>query len=195
MSRRIAFVGLGASILALPTVIGDAAYAHGWVTGPPSRQDLCSTGVVQDCGEIQWEPQSVEGPGNFPAEGPADGALCSGGNSRFSQLDDPRGGGWPTTSVSSGGEQSFTWHNTAMHSTEDWRYYITNEGYDASQPVTRGNLDLQPFLQVPGNNQQPPADVTHTGTLPDRSGHHVILAVWEIADTPNAFYACVDVAF
>jgi predicted carbohydrate-binding protein with CBM5 and CBM33 domain len=194
MSRRMTFAGLGAAVLVLPVFVGDAAYAHGWVTGPASRQDNCAKGVVQDCGEIQWEPQSVEGPGGFPAEGPADGALCSGGNSRFSQLDDPRGGSWPTTSVTSG-SQSFTWHNTAMHATEDWRYYITNQGYDPSQPLTRGALDLDPFLQVPGNNQQPPADVTHTGDLPDQSGHHVILAVWEIGDTPNAFYACIDVSF
>lgn len=193
MSRRTAFAGLGASILVLPVLMSDAAYAHGWVTGPPSRQDLCASGAVQDCGEIQWEPHSVEGPGNFPAEGPPDGALCSGGNGRFGQLDDPRGGGWPATAV--GGEQSFSWHNTARHATEDWRYYITNEGYDPAQPLSRGDLDLRPFLQVPGNGEQPPADVTHTGTLPDRSGRHLILAVWEIADTSNAFYACIDVDF
>ena len=163
--------------------------------GPPSRQDHCATGTVQDCGQIQWEPHSVEGPGDFPAGGPADGALCSGGDTRFSELDDPRGGGWPATPVSSGSEQSFTWRKTAPHRTEDWRYYITDEGYDPAQSLTRDSLDLRPFLQVPGHDEQPPTEVTHTGTLPDRSGRHVILAVWEIADTPNAFYACIDVEF
>lgn len=43
---------------------------------------------------------------------------------------------------------------------------------------------------------QPPATLSHTGTLPSgKSGHHVILAVWTIADTANAFYACSDVQF
>jgi predicted carbohydrate-binding protein with CBM5 and CBM33 domain len=29
----------------------------------------------------------------------------------------------------------------------------------------------------------------------NRSGRQLILAVWEIGDTPNAFYACIDVGF
>ena len=93
------------------------------------------------------------------------------------------------------GAQSFSWHHTARHVTESWRYDITNDGYDPTQPLTRADLDPQPFLEVPGNFEQPPADVTHTGTLPDRSGRHLVFAVWEIGDTPNAFYACIDVDF
>ncbi|CAK8743194.1 GlcNAc-binding protein A [Sodalis praecaptivus] len=31
--------------------------------------------------------------------------------------------------------------------------------------------------------------------LPQRSGYHVILAVWEVADTGNAFYQVIDVDF
>jgi predicted carbohydrate-binding protein with CBM5 and CBM33 domain len=194
MLRKIALAGTSIGVLALPALAGGAAHAHGWVVGPPSRQDHCANGVVQDCGAIQWEPQSVEGPGDFPAAGPADGAICSGGNARFVELDDPRGGSWPAQSVSSG-SQSFSWHHTAQHVTEDWRYYITNEGYDPTQPLTRADLDLQPFLDVSGNFEQPPPDVSHTGTLPDRTGRHLILAVWEIGDTTNAFYACIDVVF
>lgn len=194
MYRKIALAVLGVLALALPVATAGSAYGHGWVMSPPSRPDLCSTGVVQGCGQIQWEPQSVEGPGGFPHGGPADGTLCSGGNGRFSELDDPRGGNWPAEQVSAG-SQSFSWHHTARHVTEDWRYYITNNGYDPAQPLTRADLDLEPFLTVSGNFEQPPPDVTHRGVLPDRSGRHLILAVWEIGDTANAFYNCIDVEF
>ncbi|MGW2849460.1 lytic polysaccharide monooxygenase, partial [Streptomyces sp. NPDC001274] len=37
--------------------------------------------------------------------------------------------------------------------------------------------------------------VTHSGVLPQKSGKHLILGVWTIADTGNAFYACSDVTF
>jgi chitin-binding protein len=33
--------------------------------------------------------------------------------------------------------------------------------------------------------------VTHTVDL-QASGRQTVLAVWNIADTPNAFYACID---
>lgn len=31
--------------------------------------------------------------------------------------------------------------------------------------------------------------------MPDRDGHHVILAYWEVADTPSAFYQAIDANF
>jgi chitin-binding protein len=38
--------------------------------------------------------------------------------------------------------------------------------------------------------------VSHSGKLPSgKSGRHMILAVWDIADTGNAFYQCSDVTF
>ncbi|GAA1195446.1 lytic polysaccharide monooxygenase [Streptomyces hebeiensis] len=189
-----AVVGLavaGASLLAT-----GSASSHGYTDSPLSRQKFCANGTVTNCGDIQWEPQSVEGPKGFPAGGPADGQICAGGNSRFSQLDDPRGGtGWPTTKVSSGQNFSFRWQFTARHATSDFKYYLTKSGWNPSQKITRASLDTQPFLTVPYNNAQPPATLSHSGTLPSRSGRHVIVAVWTIADTSNAFYSCSDVQF
>lgn len=53
---------------------------------------------MTNCGDIQWEPQSAEGPKGFLSGGPSDGTICAGGNSRFAQLDNARGGtGWPAT--------------------------------------------------------------------------------------------------
>ncbi|MEU3513193.1 lytic polysaccharide monooxygenase [Streptomyces longwoodensis] len=175
------------------------ASGHGYTDLPISRQKLCQNGTVSNCGDIQWEPQSVEGPKGFPAAGPADGQLCSGGNSRFSQLSSPRtpsGGAWPTTRVTGGQSYTFRWQFTAMHATTDFKYYVTRQGWNQDHNLSRSDLNLTPFLTVPYGGQRPPSTLSHSGTLPSGlSGHHVILAVWTVADTGNAFYACSDVTF
>ncbi|MFE9860068.1 lytic polysaccharide monooxygenase [Streptomyces sp. NPDC005780] len=151
--------------------------------------------AVKHCGQIQWEPPSVEGPKGFPTRGPADGHICSGGIGRFSELDDPRGGARPATQVSAGQNHTFRRRIEARHATTDFRYYITRDGYDPSQPLTRADLEPQPFLTVPFGGSQPGSAVTHSGALPQKSGKHLILGVWTISDTGNAFYACSDVNF
>ncbi|HJD83967.1 lytic polysaccharide monooxygenase [Kitasatospora aureofaciens] len=192
-------VGAVVAALAIPLTLAVPAQSHGYITTPPSRAALCdadASAVPWDCGDIQWEPQSVEGPKGFPASGPSDGTICAGGNARFAELDDPHGGAWPTTPVTSGQRLTFTWRFTARHATTDFRYYLTKPGYDASQPVTRANLDLTPFLVVPYGGAQVPSTLSHTATVPSgRTGHQVVVAVWTIADTGNAFYSCTDVQF
>ncbi|GAA1533559.1 lytic polysaccharide monooxygenase auxiliary activity family 9 protein [Streptomyces albidochromogenes] len=173
-----------------------SASSHGYTDAPISRQKLCANGTVTGCGNIQWEPQSVEGPKGFPASGPADGKICSGGNGQFAQLDDPRGGAWPATRLTAGQGYGFRWQFTARHATSDFRYYITKNGWDSSRPLTRAALESQPFMTVPYGGQQPPSTLTHQGTVPtQKTGRHIILAVWNVADTTNAFYACSDVQF
>ena len=175
------------------------ASSHGYTDLPISRQKLCANGTVPNCGDIQWEPQSVEGPKGFPASGPADGRLCSGNNTRFGQLDSPRtpsGGAWPATKVNGGQSYTFRWQFTAMHATTDFKYYVTKQGWNQNRALTRADLNTTPFLTVPYGGQRPPSTLSHSGTLPTGlSGHHVILAVWTVADTGNAFYACSDVKF
>lgn len=166
LRRRLAV--LAAALLAAPlfTVIVSAspASAHGWVTSPPSRQDQCATGVVANCGQIQYEPQSVEAPKGS--------RQCSGGSS-YTVLDQDNKG-WRVTNISS--STTFSWRNTAMHRTLNWQYYVDG---NLHQTFTNGNA-------------QPPQVVNHNVTgLP--SGRHKILAVWNIYDTAMAFYACVDV--
>ncbi|MEW2130260.1 lytic polysaccharide monooxygenase [Streptomyces sp. NPDC005435] len=176
-----------------------AASGHGYTDSPVSRQKLCQNGSVANCGDIQWEPQSVEGPKGFPASGPADGQLCNGGVSRFAQLGSPvtpSGAAWPTTRLTGGQSYTFRWQFTASHATTDFSYYVTKQGWNQNHALARSDLNLTPFLKVPYNNQRPPSTLSHSGTLPTGlSGHHVILAVWTIADTGNAFYACSDVTF
>jgi len=195
--RRLSLAGIAVSALALTVSTSvPLAYGHGWTNSPISRAKLCQQGAVQNCGAIQWEPQSVEGPKGFPAAGPADGVLCSAGLAQFHELDDQRGGAWPATQLQGGQGFTFTWHLTAPHSTADFSYYMTKQGWNPSQPLTRSALELTPFLTVKMNGSRPPNDVSHPGTIPTgRSGRHMILAVWTIADTGNAFYQCSDVNF
>jgi len=195
MRKKItaAVVGLGLGGAAM-LFTGGSAQGHGFSTDPTSRQALCADGKVTDCGAIQHEPQSVEGPKGFPEAGPEDGAICSGGNESFKELDDPRNGEWPTTKLNAGEKYTFSWSLTAMHSTTDFQYFITKDGYDPGQPLTRDDLEAKPFLTVPMDGKQPPAEWSAEGEIPDgKSGKHVILGVWNIADTANAFYSCSDV--
>jgi chitin-binding protein len=141
------------------------AQAHGYVSSPPSRQAQCARGIVANCGDVQWEPQSVEA---------AKGSMqCNGGGSRFAVLND-NNRGWQVTSV--GSSVTFTWTLTARHSTRDWEYFIggTRVGY------------------VNDGGRQPGASVSHNVNLGGFSGRQTLLARWNINDTGMAFYACVD---
>lgn len=77
MRKKIgmAVIGLGSALLTV--VATGSAQSHGYTNLPPSRQALCANGTVTNCGDIQYEPQSVEGPKGFPASGPADGTICA----------------------------------------------------------------------------------------------------------------------
>ncbi|WP_030347703.1 lytic polysaccharide monooxygenase auxiliary activity family 9 protein [Streptomyces sp. NRRL S-1022] len=196
---KLSAVVLGAVTAGAFALSTGGASGHGYTDLPISRQKLCQNGTVAGCGQIQWEPQSVEGPKGFPAGGPADGQLCNAGLSQFAPLSSPKapsGAAWPTTKVTGGQSYTFRWQFTAMHATTDFKYYITKPGWNQNHNLSRSDLNLTPFLTVPYNGQRPPATLSHSGTLPSGlSGHHVILAVWTIADTGNAFYACSDVTF
>lgn len=141
------------------------ASAHGYISSPPSRQAVCAQGRMSNCGPIVYEPQSVEGPkGQYN---------CHAGLSQFAQLnDDSRA--WPTTSV--GNSVTFNWTLTARHSTTTWQYFV-------------GGTKIAEFND---GGRQPAATVTHNVSLGGRTGRIKLLAVWNIADTPMAFYSCVD---
>jgi predicted carbohydrate-binding protein with CBM5 and CBM33 domain len=166
MRRKIAYplatLGMVASSLA---VASSPALAHGYVSSPPSRQALCAAGTVTDCGAIQFEPQSVEAPKGS--------AQCNGGNANFSVLND-ESRNWPATRV--GSSVTFNWVLTARHRTATWVYSI-------------GGKQIASFDD---DNQIPNATVSHKVDLSGFSGRQTVLAVWNIGDTVNAFYNCVD---
>ncbi|MGW1707279.1 lytic polysaccharide monooxygenase auxiliary activity family 9 protein [Streptomyces sp. NPDC002206] len=196
MRKRASAAVIGLAVAGVSMFATSGAGSHGYTDNPISRQKLCANGTVTGCGAIQYEPQSVEAPKGFPAAGPADGKICSGAHDNFAALDDPRGGNWPATKVTAGQGFSFRWQFTARHATTDFRYYITKNGWDPTKPLTRAALESQPFMTVPYGGQQPPSTLTQQGTIPtQKTGRHIILSVWNITDTGNAFYACSDVQF
>jgi len=136
-----------------------------------------------------------------------DGELCSGGGSDFGGLDLVRDD-WRATSIGAGddGNFEFIYQASAPHSTQDMLFYITPEGWDPDQPLTWTDLDydpdgpsgiIDPFChltsvtleQIPGIG----GAYRMSCPLPARSGRHVIYNVWQRDDSPEAFYACIDV--
>lgn len=182
------------TVVTLSAITGmtQLAHAHGYVSSPMSRSFSCNKGGNTGCGAVQYEPQSVEGAKGFPEAGPPDGVLASGGNSRFHELDQQSPTRWSKVTLHPG-NNVFTWTITAKHKTTNWQYFITKQGWNASQPLSRASFDLQPFCKVSGNDAVPVSPTNHTCTIPaDRTGYHVILATWNIADTGNAFYQAID---
>ena len=114
MKRKFTLPALTVAATAAALTVGVApASAHGYISNPPSRQALCASGAVANCGDIVYEPQSVEAP---------KGSMqCNGGGSRFAVLND-NSRNWPTTSV--GQNVTFSWVLTARHATSTWEYFV-----------------------------------------------------------------------
>ncbi|KIS66448.1 uncharacterized protein UMAG_05439 [Mycosarcoma maydis] len=171
--------------------------AHGYVTFPASRAYMCKQGQAKNCGEIQYEPQSVEAPKGLPFARKGDGQLCSAGLGQFSQLDRQGPSAWPTTKAS--GVHSFSWTFTAQHATTDFKYFITKANWDSSKTsgLSASDLESDPFLTVSMNGKAPPRTMNHdlSKAMPSRSGYHVVYAVWTVDNTANAFYQCLDLDF
>ena len=70
MPGKLALAAAGAVAAAIPLLTATPAFSHGYTTSPPSRSYRCAQQQVADCGSIQYEPQSVEGPKGFPQAGP-----------------------------------------------------------------------------------------------------------------------------
>lgn len=165
MRRSIAYPLVALGAVGSTLAVTSPASAHGYVSAPPSRQALCAAGTVANCGQIQFEPQSVEGPKGLKS--------CDGGVAGFSVLAD-ESRNWPAKAVDK--TVTFTWVMTARHRTSNWEYFIGGKK----------------VATVDGGNQQPDAVVTHKVDLSAFPGRQTVLAVWNIGDTANAFYSCVD---
>ncbi|MFD7552367.1 lytic polysaccharide monooxygenase auxiliary activity family 9 protein [Streptomyces sp. NPDC059816] len=162
--KTAAIIGVALAPAIALSLPASTASAHGYVSSPPSRQAQCAAKTVS-CGDITYEPQSVEGPKGLRS--------CSGGNARFAELEND-GKNWTATPVSR--TTQFNWRLTARHATSTWQYYV-------------GGRKVAEFND---GGAQPGSTVSHSVNL-GASGKQKVLAVWNIADTPNAFYACIDV--
>lgn len=166
MRKKASAAVIGLAIAGVSVLATTSASSHGYTDSPISRQKLCANGTVTGCGNIQWEPQSVEGPKGLTS--------CSGGNAAFAELNNDNKG-WRVTPVSR--TTSFNWRLTARHATSTWQYYA-------------GGRKIAEFND---GGARPGETVTHQVNFGTLTGKQKVLAVWNIADTANAFYACVDV--
>ena len=204
LSKSRTLLRCASSVTLLAAMFGaQQAAAHGYMSEPPSRAYACKLGLNTNCGPAQYEPQTVgEAPKGFPAFGPADGKIPSGGNAMFAALDAQAATRWHLTEISNRSVE-FRWFYTAAHKSTRWEYFITKAGWNPNLALTRDSFELTPFCQVDGAGGVPidgaaggtgPAAQKHACTLPaDRSGQHVILGAWTVDDTAAAFYDVVDV--
>jgi predicted carbohydrate-binding protein with CBM5 and CBM33 domain len=148
------------------------ASAHGYVSQPPSRQARCRFNNVPGCGDVRWEPQSVEA---------IKGSLmCNGNGARFSELNNEALWQNQYFTVPQGADSiSFTWTLTFSHRTSNWEYIM----------LTGSNEMLISFPDY----SVPVSPVQHVVPLNGYTGRQKILARWNIGDTANAFYSCVDI--
>lgn len=197
--------GIASSLVLISGVLmSQQAVAHGYTSEPPSRAYACRLGLNKDCGAAQYEPQSVgEAPKGFPALGPADGKIASGGISAFSAMDVQSADRWYKTEIKTRAIE-FDWFYTAAHKTTKWEYFITKNDWNPNESLKRSSFDLTPICSFEGHGAAPiasgqaggsgPAVEKHACQLPaDKQGHHVILSLWTVGDTANAFHTVSDV--
>ncbi|EOL45175.1 lytic polysaccharide monooxygenase [Enterococcus caccae] len=181
----------------------EEASAHGYVEKPAARgyqgsldkNTIGWSAAMEKYGMVITNPQSLEFDKGFPQAGPADGQIASaqGGKGQItdSVMDSTGLNRWTKQDINTG-VNTFTWHYTAPHSTTKWHYYMTKVGWNPDKPLSRADFD---FLgEVKHDGSAASNNKSHQITVPEnRSGYHVILAVWDVADTTNAFYNVIDV--
>jgi chitin-binding protein len=154
MNKCSTKMALALSLMAAST----GALAHGYVSETNggiagSRAALCKfpTSDTQEkntnCGSVQWEPQSVEGPEGFPENGPADGQIAGAGLVQFSELNEQTSDRWVKRPITAG-QQTFEWTFTANHVTKTWKYYMTKQNWNQNSVLTRDSFDLTPFCEL-----------------------------------------------
>ena len=206
-ARRRVVAAVGIAPLALTALTAAPASAHGSMGDPVSRVSQCyaegpESPKSQACraavaaGGTQafydWNGVRIgDANGQHQALIP-DGKLCSANSEEFKGLDLARAD-WPATSVSSG-SYTFKYRVTAPHK-GTFKVYVTKAGYDPTQPLAWGDLDLEHPVATATDPVAAGGFYTFSGTLPERSGRQLLYAVWQRSDSPEAFYSCSDVSF
>lgn len=205
---RLPVIGVWVSLVAwLPL----EAQAHGSFESPLSRVYGCylegpESPISAACIEAvniggtqalyDWhEVNQGQADGNHLAWVP-DGTLCAGGRHKYRGLNQGRDD-WieSTLSLDAAGQLAFTYHATAPHSTAYFRFYVTRDDYDLNQALSWADLD-PPFCEVTEVTLD--TDQRYRMRCPapiNKTGKHIIYNIWQRADSPEAFYACIDVDF
>jgi predicted carbohydrate-binding protein with CBM5 and CBM33 domain len=203
MREKMKFNKLAFAITTL--LVSGAAWSHGYLMDPPSRALLCNHIKNNDrsypieqmntgCGSIQYEPQSMEANKGYPTLGPVDGRIGSAQWKDGYEMDAQSATRWNKTPMSAGPHQ-FTWKFTAPHNTTKYEYFITKNDWNPNQVLSRASFEGKPFCTVSRGGERPGQTDSHTCDVPDRQGDQIILAIWTVDDTSNAFYNTADVEF
>ncbi|MFJ6780122.1 lytic polysaccharide monooxygenase [Streptomyces yangpuensis] len=201
---RIAAAGLAP--LALVAYAAVPAAAHGSMTDPVSRvaacyaegpespkSAACKAAVAASGTQAFYDWNAVNianAAGNHRALIP-NGRLCSAGNDKYRGLDLARAD-WPAGPMSAG-PHTFRYKGTAPHK-GSFELYVTKDGYDPTKPLKWSDLEPAPFAKATDPGMQN-GEYVFSGTVPNKSGRHLIYSIWQRSDSPEAFYTCSDVVF
>ncbi|MFI8514444.1 lytic polysaccharide monooxygenase [Streptomyces sp. NPDC085460] len=203
-SRRT--VAVAATALVLAGLAGSPAFAHGSMTDPVSRvaacyaegpespsSAACKAAVAASGAQAfyDWNAVNIANAAGQHRQLIPDGKLCSAGNDKYRGLDLARAD-WPASKLAAG-KHTFRYKGTAPHK-GSFALYVTKDGYDPSQPLKWSDLEAQPFVTVTDPGMQN-GDYVFEGTVPEKSGRHLIYSIWQRSDSPEAFYTCSDVVF
>ncbi|MAJ60971.1 MAG: hypothetical protein CBC48_13880, partial [bacterium TMED88] len=183
-------------------------HAHGAVENPASRTTLCrfdAEAMQNPMCEQAWatEPQALYDwmevnlaavAGAHQAQIP-DGELCGAGREKYDAFNIP--GDWPVTALQPGSDGLYpvTFHATAPHAAQYFRFYLTREGFDPTQDTLRWD-DLELVYdsgQIAVQELTANPHYTFRMPLPDREDRAILYLVWQRSDSPEAFYGCSDV--
>ena len=209
LRRGTVSVGLcGMAMALLLSLLVSAVQSHGSMQNPVSRVYGCflegpespTSAACQEAvalGGIQalydWNEINLANVAGRHQEFIPDGQLCSAGRAKYRGFDQARAD-WPAVQLPQSGQFTFTYRATAPHR-GSFDLYVTRDGYDSTQPLRWADLESAPFL----TSVDPPlvdGSYVMEGQLPQgKSGRHLIYAIWQRSDSPEAFYSCSDVIF
>ncbi|MGW2019876.1 lytic polysaccharide monooxygenase auxiliary activity family 9 protein [Streptomyces sp. NPDC001927] len=205
--RRTAAAAATLSAAALIPLTPSTAAAHGAVFNPVSRVAACyaegpETPRSQVCKDLvadsgtqplyDWNEVNIANADGQHQVVIPDGKLCSANREKYRALDWARTD-WPSTAVSAG-SFDFKVRVTAPHQ-GTMTVYITKQGFDPTKPLKWSDLDATPVATYPTARTATDGHYNFTGTLPARTGRHIVYKVWQRSDSPEAFYSCSDVTF
>ncbi|MGW7517438.1 lytic polysaccharide monooxygenase auxiliary activity family 9 protein [Streptomyces sp. NPDC054796] len=205
-AKAASVAALGVAPLALTALAASPAVAHGSMSDPVSRVSACFAegpespksaackAAVAASGTqafYDWNEVNIPNAAGKHKEIIPDGKLCSAGRDKYKGLDLPRTD-WPASKMTSG-NHTFQYKATAPHK-GTFELYITKDGYDPAKPLKWSDLEAEPFAKVT-NPTLTNGSYVFDGTVPKKSGHHLIYSVWQRSDSPEAFYTCSDVTF
>ncbi|QRN93451.1 lytic polysaccharide monooxygenase [Archangium violaceum] len=199
-----------ATCLAVPSLLSaNVALAHGsmevplsrvyncYKEGPENPQSAACKAAIQAYGTQAFYDWNGVRQGNANGQHRTlipDGKLCSAANESHKGLDLARTD-WKATQIApnASGNFEFVFYATAVHATNYFQFYVTRPGYNPALPLKWSDLEAAPFCTVKSatavNNRYRLSCPFPQG----RTGSHVIYAIWQRSDSPEAFYACVDV--